>query len=374
MRITFLGNGMTGYLDAQYRALHARGHALQVVQPGSPDVAVGAMRDTSFGELGVAEYASYLPWTTEPDTDELVATVREFAPDAVVMTAWNFARSYRAVMKSLPAGTVRVLVMDNLWRSAPRQWLGRAVARWYVQSVADVAMVPGERSEQYARMLGFGPGDVIRGSLSADTRLFHTPPRTAEELASRRRFLYVGRLVDHKGADLLADAWERYRASVAEPWDLDVVGQGPLEHLLRDLPGVHLHGFLGPERVAELMREVSCAVVPSHIEPYGVVVHEAAASGLPILCTDFAGAVAGYVQDTANGWVVPAGEVEQWVAALDRVATLPPERLASMSDVSRSLARRNSPETWAANLEEQVRRRRGAQAADARPTARPPSG
>lgn len=357
MRIVLLINGMTGYLHAEFEALHALGHELLVVTPGSPEVSVGAMVDTAFGDLGTEQFAKVHSWQSPPEPAALVAQVADFDPDAVLMTSWNFADAYRAVMKAVPARVVRVLVMDNLWRAAPKQWLGRLTHRWYVDTVADAVLVPSDRSEFYARRLGFGPADVIRGSISADTTLFSSPSRTADELGSRRTFLSVGRLVDHKGTDVLAAAYARYRELVADPWDLQVVGIGPLEPLLRDVPGVTLLGFQQPAAVAELMRRVSCFVLPSHIEPYGAVVHEAASSGLPLLCTDFAGAAPGLVQDGYNGWLVPSGEVEHWAQALARMSAVPPDRLAEMSDVSRALATRLSPRGWARHLTEELERR-----------------
>ena len=72
MRIAFLGNGMTGYLAAQYRELAALGHELLVVQPGSPDVAVGAMRDTAFDDLGVASFAELVSWQADQDRKSVV--------------------------------------------------------------------------------------------------------------------------------------------------------------------------------------------------------------------------------------------------------------------------------------------------------------
>lgn len=222
MRVAFLGNGMTGYLHAQYRELAALGHELLVVQPGRPDLAVGAMRDTAFSGLGTEEFARYVGWE-ELDAETLWSLLSDFRPEAVLMTSWNFSDAYRAAMKRLDPSVVRVLVMDNLWRAAPKQWAGRGVHRWYLDPLVDAVMVPSERTEFYARRLGFDVADVIRGSLSADTSLFTSPPRTGAEIAGRGRFLYVGRLVEHKGVDLLAEAYARYRELVAEPWALTVV-------------------------------------------------------------------------------------------------------------------------------------------------------
>jgi glycosyltransferase involved in cell wall biosynthesis len=286
--------------------------------------------------------------------------VTEFDPDAVLMHAWNFSKAYRAVMKRVPERVVRVLVMDNLWRATPRQWLGRATHRWYIDPVADAALVGSYRTEFFARRLGFSAADIIRGAYTADTRLFTSPPRTAEELSGRHSFLSVGRLVDHKGADVLAASYRRYRELATDPWDLHVVGTGPLEPLLQGIPGVTLHGFLQPPEVAELMRAVSCLVLTSHIESYGVVVHEAAASGLPVLCTEFSGVAVGFVQDGHNGWTVPASDIELWAEHMKRMSDLPPQRLAEMSDVGRAISTRLSPDGWARNLEEELARRSAA--------------
>jgi glycosyltransferase involved in cell wall biosynthesis len=360
VRIAFLLNGLTGYLDAQHRKLHALGDDLLIVSPATPGVSGEAMADTAFSGLGTEQYAQVISWQQQPDPAELVAQVLGFRPNAVLMTSWNYSKAYRAVMKQVPADVVRVLIMDNLWRATPRQWLGRATHRLYVDPVADAAMVPSDRTEFYARRLGFGPADIIRGSLSGDVELFGSPSRTGEELASRRSFLYVGRLVAHKGADVLAAAYRRYRELAEQPWDLDVAGIGPLAPLLREIPGVRMHGFLQPPDVAKLMHCASSLVLTSHIEPYGVVVHEAAAAGLPILCSDLTGAAPGFVQDGYNGWIVPAGNIELWAQAMARMSEQPPGRLATMSGVSRAVATRLSPTGWALNLHEELVRRRAA--------------
>ena len=360
MRLTFLLNGLTGYLDAQYRALHELGDELLVVSPDSPEASGEAMADTAFSELGMAAYARMLTWREPPDPQSLVRTVLDFEPDAVFMTSWNYTPAYRAVMKALDERVVRVLIMDNLWRGAPKQWLGRLTHRFYVDPVADVAMVPSDRTEFYARRLGFGPADVIRGSLSGDVDLFASGPRTGAEIAGRRRFLSVGRLVVHKGADVLAEAYRAYRAQVSDPWDLHIAGIGPLGSRLAGLPGVTMHGFVQPPGVAELMHAASCFVLTSNIEPYGVVLHEAAAAGLPLLSAEFAGAAPVFVQDGHNGWLVPSGDIGAWAQAMARMSALPEDRLASMSEGSRAISRRLSPTGWALHIHEEIERRAAA--------------
>lgn len=361
MRIALLINGMTGYLDAQFRHLQKLGHELLLVTPGSPKVAVGAMHDTRFTVLDRAhEYAEVIAWPEQPHPPELVRHVLAFDPDAVYMTAWNFSNAYRAVMAAVRPEVVRLMYMDNLWRAAPRQWLGRATSRWYIEPVADAVVVASDRSEFYARRLGFGPADVIRGGAVGDTDTFTSPQRTAEELGSRRSFLSVGRLVDHKGPDVLAAAYARYRELTDDPWDLHVVGIGPMEGLLRDKPGVVMHGFIEPEEVADRMRSASCFLLTSHIEPYGVVLHEAAACGLPILCTEFSGAAPVFVSDGVNGWQVPSGDIEAWAEAMLRMSRVEPSRLAAMSEVSRGVAARMSPAGWALNITEEIERRKAA--------------
>jgi glycosyltransferase involved in cell wall biosynthesis len=363
VRIALLINGMTGYLEAQYRQLHARGHELLLVTPTSSEAFAEAMADTAF-DVAPDGYARTIGWRTPPDPDELVATITEFDPAAVVMTEWAFCPAYRAVMKAVDNSVVRIMIMDNLWRAAPRQWLGRATHKVYVDPVADCVMVPSDRTEWYARRLGFASENIIRGSLSADVDLFASDPREATDLLEAAAFLSVGRLVQHKGADVLAAAYRRYRSMTPRPWDLHVVGMGPLADLLEGVPGVTMHGFVQPPGVAELMRQVSCFVLTSHIEPYGVVVHEAAAAALPMLVSDFTGAVPGYVQDGANGWQVPAGRIDLWADAMLRMSELSGERLASMSAVSRALSTRWSPQLWALNLEEQILRRRAGRVPD----------
>ena len=355
MRIAVLMTGLTAYQDTCFRALSDLGDELLLVHPDS-------MAYAPFDKSRFAHSLQRHVWSTMPGPEVLKPLVDRFAPDVVIMWSWD-GKGYRAVMRSQRGRALRVMFSSNFWHGSAKQWAGLLAHHVYVDPLFECAWVPGERAEQFARRIGFGGGDIIRGANSADTELFDRGPRDADELAERRRFLFTGRLIWHKAPTELAEAYRRYRATTEQPWGLDVAGGGPLAGAFEGIDGVRLLGFVQPEQLAELMHTSSCLILPSHIEWYGVVVHEAAVAGLPLICSDGVGAVPHLLQDNFNGWTVPAGDIDELAEAMGRMSALGAKRLGEMSDGSRALGSRLSPQIWARNLHEelerQVRKRAG---------------
>ncbi|HJQ43682.1 MAG TPA: glycosyltransferase family 4 protein [Jatrophihabitantaceae bacterium] len=349
MRIVALMNWITAYQDTCFRTLSELGNDVLLVHPESYDHA-------PFDTSRFTEKVQRHPWTTMPGPETLVPLVEEFRPDAVIMWSWS-GKGYRAVMRSQRGKALRVMFTSNWWHGTLRQYVGLAVHRFYVDPLFECAWVPGERSELFARRIGFGGADIIRGANSADTHLFDRGPRAEAELAGRRKFLFTGRLIWHKAPAELARAYRAYRESVDDPWDLEIVGSGPLASEFDGIDGVHLRGFVQPDKLSDLMHEASCLILPSHIEWYGVVVHEAAVAGLPVICSDGVGAVPHLLQDGFNGWAFPAGDVDRLAATMRRMSAAEPGRLKAMSDGSRALGSRLTPEIWARNLHEEIESR-----------------
>jgi len=71
-------------------------------------------------------------------------------------------------------------------------------------------------------------------------------------------------------------------------------------------------------------------------ETWGVVVNEAAASGLPLVVSDRVGAAYDLVRDGQNGFIVPGGDVEAAAVALKRLAD-DPELRRRAGDRSREI-------------------------------------
>ena len=141
----------------------------------------------------------------------------------------------------------------------------------------------------------------------------------------------------------------------------------------RGLNGVvHFPGFRQYDELAPYYGLAGGFVHVSTIEPWGLVLNEATAAGLPVIASDACGSAAELIAEGRNGWVVDPLDVEQIARRMGELATAPAERRASMAAESRRLVERVSPgrfgEGMLGALEAAVehrRRRRGARLAGA---------
>ncbi|MEM1212326.1 MAG: glycosyltransferase [Planctomycetota bacterium] len=140
---------------------------------------------------------------------------------------------------------------------------------------------------------------------------------------SRRHIVFSGRFVDVKRVDLLIEAFVDL-ADRRGDWDLILLGDGPLRDELeasvpeRLMPRVHWLGFVSdPAAIAAIYRRSDVLALPSDHEPWGVVVNEAAASGLAIVASSAVGAAADLVRDGFNGYTFERGDSKSFIKVLD---------------------------------------------------------
>jgi glycosyltransferase involved in cell wall biosynthesis len=119
--------------------------------------------------------------------------------------------------------------------------------------------------------------------------------------------LFVGRLSPEKGFPVAVEVVSELETQGFEV-GLLVVGDGPLrreyEKLVSDRRLRHAV-FLGFVQQAELpfyYGQVDVLIVPSVSEPWGLVVNEAMACGVPVLCSPAVGAGYDLVNDGATGY------------------------------------------------------------------------
>jgi len=150
------------------------------------------------------------------------------------------------------------------------------------------------------------------------------------------RIISVGRLVPDKNFATLI------RAVPAEA-ELEIVGTGFLKDELKQLAAqqsarVNFRGHVPPEELPALYRAADVYALVSTYEPFGVAVREAAAAGLPIVCSRAAGAAGDVAIEGRNAILVDPGNVDEIAGALARLAS-DPELRARMGAESQAIDR-----------------------------------
>jgi glycosyltransferase involved in cell wall biosynthesis len=153
------------------------------------------------------------------------------------------------------------------------------------------------------------------------------------ELRFRRYVFAVGRVVRKKGFDLLVDAFARV-ADRHPDVGLVIGGDGAerqeLQARVRELglyDRVVFPGLLTQAEVASLMRQAEVFVLPSRVEPFGIVALEAWRAGTATIVSSRGGA-GEFVEDGVSGLVCDPLNADELSAAIGSLLDSPERRRA----------------------------------------------
>ncbi len=345
MRIAVHWSCLSGYLNACLKELASR-DGVQLFVCDQPLDSKAPFDDSQFAWI-----PNRFTLQSARDTEFLAKRLRAFDPEILLFGGWNVS-AYRRISRMLAKTAFRVMAMDNRWRATPKQRMGALIAPWFIRPLADAVWLPGEPQVEFAKRLGFEQRTILRGLLSCDQPMIERvhDSRVIAKRAVPRTFLFVGRFVQDKGVDQLTKAYDLYRRRSSAPWPLICCGAGPLESHLKGQPGIHVEGFVQPDRMSDKLASAGCLILPSTFEPWGVVIHEAVSAGLVILASENVGATAHLVQSNYNGFIFKNRDVDGMSALMSYISGLSDDRLDAMSRASHSLSKQFTPARWADTL------------------------
>ncbi|WP_310430238.1 glycosyltransferase family 4 protein [Chamaesiphon sp. VAR_48_metabat_135_sub] len=310
LKVVFCWSDISGYMAACWRALHESAEVDVFV------IAFQALTETAFGDRLMQDIpCRLLDLQARQDANTIEQLVIAERPDVIVVCGWLHEPYSQLVATHELQNTAFVMGMDTPWKDNWRQRLAPFVLRSYLQRM-DRVVVTGERSWQYARKLGIGADRIDRGLYGIDYNSWVPlwKKRSAGEWP--KSFLFIGRYIPAKAIDILIPAYQAYRDRVDEPWDLVCCGQGDLKFQLAGKPGIIDRGFLQPAEMQPVWEAAGAFILPSRFDPWPLAIVEAAAAGLPIICTDVCGSGVEVVRPWYNGLVISDENVADLTQAL----------------------------------------------------------
>lgn len=374
-RILLMSRGMARYRLKLTEALSlAVGERIQIVASPSPwntrlwevdweklkeikgKLLFREVRGVSPRDLALGLARRFTPFGRPISLNDKQLTVSVIRPDLIAIHEYSWFMLMLALYARLSG--IPCIVFTELGRTMPRGYIGlltrlcHTFGAWF--TTAQIANTPAARNP-----FGAPNRPVFYLPYAVDTTEF--TEKTSSSLTKEPRILVVGQYIPRKGVDLLLKALKRIITSTDLKFRLRLVGNQDDAWIKREVKASGLGAFveiIGIRQGADLVREYHEAdifALPSRFETYGVVVHEAASCGLPLLVSRHAGAAEVLVRDGENGWIVDprdsAGFANRLISLLKS-----PELRSAMGKKSREIAERMCINRQAVTLAEWIKK------------------
>lgn len=270
----------------------------------------------------------------------LTARLRAFQPDAVLLTAYNYA-SIAVLLARWRRDEAPLLFRGDSHRLVPRAGLLSVVKRRLLSGIFkrfSACLYVGAANKEYFRLHGVPEERLFHSPHAVDNARFVSAAQTVEAGArqwrrelgiaeGRRVVLFAGKFEDKKRP---TDLLQAFRAANLENTALLFVGSGPLEEKLRaaaaGMPEVFFAPFQNQTAMPRTYAVGDVFVLPSFgsSETWGLAVNEAMCMSRPAIVSTHVGCAADLVIPRLTGLTFEAGNVEALRDALkEALADMP---------------------------------------------------
>lgn len=184
----------------------------------------------------------------------------------------------------------------------------------------------GTKQKELFRYYGMDEDKINLMPMTVDTEWFQSKSEILRKdkenikkrlkINNQRVILFIGRLVKVKNLELLLDAFKKFDNRDNKN-ALVIVGEGEKADNLKtkckneNISNVYFEGSKQLEEVVEYYAIADIFILPSYKEPWGLVINEALACGLPVIVSDSVGAAYDLVKHNENGFIFRNNNLEQ---------------------------------------------------------------
>jgi len=268
----------------------------------------------------------------------VVADLLKHPSELVVMPGYDRLEYWAMLLTCMLLGRKRAVWVDSTALDRERNWFKEAAKRFFFRR-CDGFFCYGIRSKEYVERYGVDTRKIFyrcqaaalpRDYDAAAVRRYYQGQSRSENMSPR--FVYIGRLSAEKGLVDLLDAFVRVRQRLPNA-KLDIIGSGALETNIKNHARaiglgsvVEFLGSKNAEEIGQLLLRSSALVLPSHSEPWGLVVNEALSYGCPVVVSNICGCVPELVLEGQTGYSYPSRDVPALANAMIATADLSNDR------------------------------------------------
>jgi glycosyltransferase involved in cell wall biosynthesis len=279
-------------------------------------------------------------------------------PDAIITSGFSMPTVYSAFVAAVRQCPMLIQSDGTSVSEQALNALQRMARAALIPAAAGAVANSGLSAARFAQ-LGVPPDRIFSAPHSTDMApLWEVARSRIYRLDHQLRVVAVGRLIPRKGLNALMRAVSLSREAGCDV-SLEIVGQGPEEPQLRQLSrelgleDVRWRGFVEQSGLPSVYAAADAFAFPTLLDPFGLVLLEAAAAGLPLVASPHGGASADIVLEGETGFQRAPEDIEGWAAALCRLAR-EPELREAMGRAAHRLTLGRTPEAAAAGYAKAV--------------------
>lgn len=206
-----------------------------------------------------------------------------------------------------------VVIESSIHESSTKGWKG-IIKKIFLSRISK-AYCSGESQMKILKALNF-KGVVVK---TKGVGVFNIQPQASYVATTKvKDFVYVGRLSKEKNLEFLVETFNQL-----PELNLHVIGFGPLEMKLKKLakPNISFLGAIKNSDLYDKLQNYHVLVLPSLVEPWGLVVEEAMNAGLPVIVSDKVGC-AEEIVNFSNGLVFQLKEPKSIFDCIEKMTDL----------------------------------------------------
>lgn len=291
-------------------------------------------------------------------------TLEALSPDVILCGGYSYLASWQTLLWARQRQVPLLLWSESNLQDARRGFGLVEFMKGEFLHRCSGFVVPGRSALDYLSAKNVGKNHIFIAPDAVDNDLFASGAASARQNDAACRhelglpehyFLFVGRLVPEKGVFDLLSAYAKLSASIRGGIGLVFVGEGRARRQLERLaagiePGiVKFAGFAQREQLAKYYALAQAFVLPTHTDPWGLVVNEAMACRLPIILSAAAGCAPDLLRENWSGWLVLPRDIDALAKTMETAAK-DLELCATMGANANQHILNYSPAAWASGV------------------------
>ncbi len=333
--------------DYLFQCIHYLGSIANVIVIHQPTSSDAPFDLTSYTNISLCSTKDFL-------TSKSIIGLIGDSPDIIVTAGWSFKEYLKVSYYYRKRGTMTIMMSDTPWKGKFKQYILAALSP-VLRYIFPYIWVAGKNQEAYAKILGYNQDRILHHLYSASPAFINSTNNLMRFNKKVKTLLFAGRLLSYKGIDLICAAYNSVYPKYGHLWNLKVVGNGPMkEELVKKYKNITFISFMQPDELQMCMLDSEGFILASDNENWGVTVHEAAASGLPLLLTEGVGAASVFLEDTTTGFKINSRTTDGIAVAMERLFLLEEKELKEMSKKSKAFSQKITQQIWLQQLESKL--------------------